>query len=127
MNSALHRIVAFVFVAMFVVMFVCSASTELRAQQSNERVLKKQSVKKVAKSIEKLAKKGYVPMDAIVDCNGRRAMFTIRLVKPPTTSPWFAKFDLTDAQFESIFERNKSKKLRICRQRGNEARSNLAL
>ncbi len=109
MNSALHRIVAFV----FVVMFVCSASTELRAQQSNERVLKKQTVKKVAKSIEKLARKGYVPMDAIVDCNGRRAMFTIRLVKPPTTSPWFAKFDLTDAQFESIFERNKSKKLRI--------------
>jgi N-acyl-D-amino-acid deacylase len=52
-------------------------------------------------------------MDAIVDCNGRRAMFTIRLVKPPTTSPWFAKFDLTDAEFESTFEQNKTKKLRI--------------
>jgi outer membrane biogenesis lipoprotein LolB len=52
MNSALHRIVVFVIVAMF----ACSASSELRAQQSNERVLKKQTVKKVAKSIEKLAK-----------------------------------------------------------------------
>ena len=102
------------FAVMFVVLLVCGSSNdELLARQANERVLKKQTVKKVGKSIEKLAAKGFVPTDAIVDCNGRRAMFTIRLVKPPTTSPWFAKFDLTDAQFEATFEQNKKKKLRV--------------
>lgn len=100
-------------VLLFATAAVCASAGIVQARQADERVLKKQTIKKVAKSIEKLSAKGYVPMDAIVDCNGRRAMFTIRLVKPPTSSPWHAKFDLTEAQFESTFEQNKTKKLRV--------------
>lgn len=97
----------------FAVLLVCFPAGKLSAQQANERVLKKQTVKKVAKSIQKLADKGYIPVDATVESNGRRAMFSIRLVKPENPIPWFGKFDLTDQQFEATFEQNNKKNLRV--------------
>lgn len=106
---SLHRRFAIV----LLMALILPAAGMAQAQQAQEKVLKKQTIKKVAKSIEKLAEKGFVPMDAIVDCNGRRAMFSVRMVKPEQPFRWFAKFGLSDSEFESAFEQNKEKKLRV--------------
>ena len=89
------------------------AGSELSAQQKNERVLKKMTVKRSVKAIAKLAKDGFIPMDADVESNGRRAMLAVRMVKPETPLAWFGKFDLKESKFDSLAEEYEKKKYRL--------------
>ena len=77
-------------------------ATPAHCQQADEKLLTKQSLKKVQKSVEKIAAEGYVPMDAMVNCNGRRAMFDVRLTKPVQEIAWYSHFEMSDLEFEKL-------------------------
>ena len=83
------------------------------AQPSDEKVFQRQSLKRIQKTIGNLAGKGYVPVDVSVDSNGRKSTFSAKLVRPEKPLEWAAEFDLSDKQFEKLFQKNRAKKFRL--------------
>jgi CubicO group peptidase (beta-lactamase class C family) len=98
-----------------VVVFVISLgiATPAFCRQIDEKVLSRQSARKVQEAVGKLAADGYVPVDAEVDCNGRRAMFNVRMTKPIEEIHWYSGFQLSDAEFEKLFEDKRQEGFRV--------------
>ena len=83
------------------------------AQSSDEKVFQRQSLKRIQKTIGNLGGKGYVPVDVSVDSNGRKSTFSAKLVRPEKPLMFEAEFDLSDKQFEKLFQKNRAKKFRL--------------
>lgn len=97
----------------FLFLFVAQVSSPVFAQSVDERVFERKSLKSIEKSIKKFSENGYIPMDVMVTPKGRKATFSARLEKPAAAFPWFAEFELTDKQFDSLYEENRAKQMRL--------------
>ncbi len=83
------------------------------AQNSNDKVLEKLSVKDVEREILKFGEDGYVPMDGAISGKGRRTKFDVRLSKPVREIKWYMNFGLTIDDFERRFEEKKLEGYRV--------------
>ena len=99
----MHRYVLVILLSLLV-------TGELLGQNADEKFLKNQTLKKIRKNIDINQKKGYIPMDLTVSERGR---FSVRMEKPFQDFLWEVKFELTDEQFDTEYEKNRQRQLRL--------------